>query len=78
MQRTNRVQKPRIDKMVIVYSRTPEQEEPKEGDRRMIKGVMHVRRQATVMNLGERCYLVSRGKPVFEWVTEEVYKRGYA
>ena len=72
---TNR---PRVDRMVVVYNRVPPREPPKDGDRKMIKGVMHVRRYAMVTELGQRCQLMSRGKPVFEWVTEDEYKRGYS
>lgn len=68
MQKNN---KPRVDKVTVVYTRVPKKDPPKEGDRRMIKGVMHIRRHVTVMSLGERCYLMSRGKPVLEWVPEE-------
>lgn len=75
MQKNN---KPRVDKVTIVYTRVPQKEPPKEGDRRMIKGVMHIRRHVFVKSLGQRCMLMSRGKPVFEWVTEEKYKQGYA
>lgn len=63
--------RPRVDKMVIVMSRHPTRKPPQEGDRRMIGGVMHVRRQVRVRHLGELCYLVNRGRPVFEWVPED-------
>ena len=68
MQRSN---KPRIDKMVVVMSRYPTRKPPQEGDRRMIDGVMHVRRQVRVREGGVLCYLVNRGRPVFEWVPED-------
>ncbi len=70
----------RIDKMVIVYSTRPPVDPPREGDRRMIKGVMHIRRQIMVRPFGQgdsRVGLSNRGRPVFEWVTEEQYKKGY-
>ncbi len=68
---------PRVDKVTISYTRVPPKDPPKEGDRKMIKGVMHVRRQMMTRSMGQLCSLVSRGRPVYEWVTEEVYKEGY-
>ncbi len=72
--------KPRIDKMVIVYSTRPPRIPPRGGDRRMIKGVMHIRRQVMIHPYGpgsERMAQYHHGRPVFECVTEEKYKAGY-
>jgi hypothetical protein len=68
---------PRTGNAVIVYSRE-EKETPKVGDRKMIKGVMHIRRYAMTTHLGQRVQLMSRGKPVFEWVPESEHKKGYS
>lgn len=73
MQKNN---KPRVDKITIVYSRPP-RKEPREGDRKMIKGVMHVRRAVVIRECGRLMSLTSRGKQVYEWVTEETYNKGY-
>ena len=65
---------PRSGNAVIIYSRA-ESNPPKVGDRKMINGVMCVRRYAMTMHLGQRVQLMSRGKPVFEWVPEGEHKR---
>lgn len=79
MQKYNKhMNRPRVEKMVVVYSRMPEREAPKVGDRKMIKGVMHIRRYAMTTHLGQRVQLMSRGKPVFEWVSEDEYRKGYS
>jgi hypothetical protein len=57
----------RVDKMVITYSTSKTRRPPRKiGDRKMIKGVMHVCRQ--VYSKREGAYLSTNGKPDLEWV----------
>lgn len=55
---------PRIDS--IRYSSSPVRKQPKAGDERYLKGrgVWQVRQQCRAGN----AYLVSNGRPVWEWV----------
>lgn len=50
-------------------STAPTRKKPKAGDTRMIRGVLHTRRQAR-MEFGPHkgAHLVNNGRPVWEWV----------
>lgn len=65
---------PRVTRMTITYGPEPRRRR-QEGDKKMIKGVMHICRQQTVMYLGQRCYKVNRGRPCLEWVPLDEYKK---
>lgn len=61
----------------IKVSSTPTRAKPKAGDTKVIRGVLHIRRQ-------ERCtdgpyrgaLLVNNGRPVYEWVPAQQAKQG--
>lgn len=60
---------PRIDKMTITYARPGVvRRRRQEGDKKVIKGVLHVCRQQRTK---EGYYLVNRGRPMLEWVPVE-------
>lgn len=52
--------------MKIHISYAPARKKPKAGDEKMIKGVLHVRKQAYSKEYG--AHVVSNGRPVYEWV----------
>lgn len=52
--------------MRIVISSGPRRRKPKAGDEKVVKGVTYVRRQVYSKIYG--AYVVSNGRPVFEWV----------
>ena len=49
----------------------PRKPRPRIGDRKMIRGVLHERRQDIAEHFGTRCYVVSNGRPVCSWVPVE-------
>jgi hypothetical protein len=50
-----------------IHIRTgPVRKKPHSGDERVVKGITHIRQQ--VYSEINRAYVVSNGKPVFEWV----------
>lgn len=57
---------PRIDSMRITYRAGQGRKKPKAGDEKVVKGVTYIRQQ-------ERhggAYVVSSGRPVWEWVVK--------
>ncbi len=52
--------------MHISYSQA--RKKPKAGDKKMINGVMHVRKQAYSKLYS--AHVISNGRPVYEWVPE--------
>lgn len=64
-----------IDPMItsIRYSSGPARKKPQAGDLRIIGGVEHIRQQARVREglPGAGAYLVSNGRPVWEWVIKD-------
>lgn len=55
-----------VTKMTLHFG-PPARRKPQEGDRKLINGVMHVRRQEMI----DGCYHVRNGRPVFEWTPED-------
>lgn len=67
---------PRIDKMTITYARPGVvRRRRQEEDKKVIKGVMHVCRHVQVTEMGQKMYLMNRGRPVLEWVPIEDDKK---
>ena len=59
-----------VDWMAMYFTSKSKRRQPKEGDRKVDKaGVAWIRKQ--VYSERERAYLVSNGKPVFEWIKLE-------
>lgn len=53
----------------IHFSTTPSRPKPKVGDRRMLRGVEHVRLLEVVKSGPHKgAHVVSNGRPCFEWV----------
>lgn len=58
-------------------STAPTRKKPKAGDTKMIRGVLHVRKQARMVDGPYRgAYLVNNGRPVWEWVAASVAAHG--
>lgn len=59
--------KPTITRMVITSG--PARKQPRAGDTKMIRGVLHVRRQARCQfGPHKGALLANNGRPVWEWV----------
>jgi hypothetical protein len=52
----------------ITITSTRSRARPRIGDRKLIKGVLHERRQDTVRLYGQLHYVVNNGRPVCSWV----------
>ena len=54
----------------ITYHYGEPRRKPQEGDVKIVRGVTKIRQQM----MSEGAYCVRRGRPVFEWVTQENYR----
>jgi hypothetical protein len=70
----NKNSSPRITRMTLNYGPPPKRRR-QEGDKKMIKGVLHICVQQTTTQYGQRMYLVNRGRPMLEWVPYDDYKK---
>lgn len=52
--------------MKITFIKGPQRKKPQAGDEKTVKGVTYIRQQKFSKVYG--AYVVSSGKPVFEWV----------
>lgn len=57
----------RITQTSLVLRTRPRRKQPHEGDAKTVNGVTFVRRQVRDR---DGCYLVRRGRPIFEWVKQ--------
>jgi hypothetical protein len=53
-----------VTKMVVTFRRSKPRKKPREGDIKIVKGRKYVRKQ----RMSEGAYLVSNGRPLFDWV----------
>lgn len=63
-------------KRIVVKRMGKPRKQPKAGDTKLVRGKVHVRRQQWSNHY--KGYLVSRGKPLWEWRREDLHKADVA